>query len=365
LWFVSMSFATPERAAYSWLWAMFYWLTPVVGCIGWLCAFHASKARWIILPRRTLELIGATAPIFILLFLPVLVWMKDLYPWMHPNALPESVREEAQRLFTHRHPFMNQGIWIVRAFIYLGLFSFVAERLLRLSTEQDRADRPLNTAAMWRLGPGSLPFLGFAISFSAFDWLMSLDITFYSSMFGLQVLAGAVMAGMAVWILVNIAVKTPMSGHHLHSMGKLLFAFVCFHGYTAFCQFMLIWIADIPDETPWFHMRLNSDWRYVGYFLVVFHFALPFVILLSKELKFHPRRLGFMAVWMLVVHAVDLYWMVLPEISPAGPHFTLSDLFAFVGVGGLVIGFFIWRMRGRLLVPIGDPFIASSVEYHP
>ena len=126
------------------------------------------------------------------------------------------------------------------------------------------------------------------------------------------------MAGMAVWILVSIAVDTPMSHHHLHSMGKLMFAFVCFWGYTAFCQFMLIWIADIPDETPWFHMRLYSDWRYVGYFLVVFHFALPFVILLSKELKFSKRKLGFMAVWMLVAHAVDVYWLVLPEITPSG-----------------------------------------------
>jgi hypothetical protein len=361
LWFVSMSFVTPERAAYSWLWSFFFWLTPVFGCLGWLCSFHASKARWIILPRRTLELIGATAPIFILLFIPVLLWMKDLYPWMRPDAFDE----EARRLFTHRHPWMNQGMFIGRAVIYLALFAFLGERMLRLSTEQDTADKPLNTAAMFRLGPGSLPFLGFAASFAAFDWLMSLSVTFYSSMFGLQVLAGAIMAGMAVWILVSIAVKTPMSGHHLHSMGKLLFAFVCFHGYTAFCQFMLIWIADIPDETPWFHMRLYSDWKYVGYFLVVFHFTLPFIILLSKELKFHPRRLGTMAVWMLVVHAVDLYWMVLPQINQSGPHFNLSDLFAFVGVGGVAIGFFIWRMRGRLLVPIGDPFIASSVEYHP
>ena len=194
---------------------------------------------------------------------------------------------------------------------------------------------------------------------------MSLDVTFYSSMFGLYVVSGSAMAGMAVWILVNIAVKTPMSGHHLHSMGKLLLAFTAFWAYTAFCQFMLIWIADIPDETPWFHMRLFSDWRFVGYFLCLFHFAVPFVILLSKELKFHPRRLAFMAVWLLVAHAVDIYWIVLPEISPDGPHFNLSDLFAFVAVGGIVIGFFIWRMRGRLLVPIGDPFIASSMEYHP
>ena len=157
------------------------------------------------------------------------------------------------------------------------------------------------------------------------------------------------MAGMAVWILVSLAVKTPLNGHHLHSMGKLLFAFTAFWAYTAFCQFMLIWIADIPDETPWFHMRLFSDWRYVGYFLCVFHFAIPFVILLSKDLKFRPRRLAFMAVWMLVAHAVDCYWIVLPQINQSGPHFNLSDLFAFVGVGGIAIAFFIWRMRGRLL----------------
>jgi hypothetical protein len=361
LWFVSTSFATPERAVYSWLWAFFYWLTPVVGAIGWLCAFQAAKARWIILPRRTLELIGAASPIFILLFLPVLLWMKQVYPWMHP----ETGNEEAQRLFEHRHVFMNQGIWIVRAVLYFGVFVFVSERMLRLSTGQDRGDNPLNTLSMFRLGPGSLPILGFAISFAAFDWLMSLNVTFYSSMFGLYVVAGSALAAIAVWILVSISVNTPMSGHHLHSMGKLLLAFTAFWAYTAFCQFMLIWIADIPDETPWFHMRLYSDWRYVGYFLCAFHFVVPFVILLSKELKFHPRRLGFMAVYILVVHAVDLYWIVLPEISPAGPKFILSDLFAFVGVGGLVIGFFIWRMRGRLLVPIGDPFISSSMEYHP
>ena len=314
-----------------------------------------------ILPRRTLELIASAAPIFVLLFLPVMVFMKDIYPWMRPEAYDA----EAQRLFAHRHVFMNQGMWFVRVFMYFFVFVFVAERLLRLSTGQDREDKPLNTLAMWRLGPGSLPFIGLAFSFAAFDWLMSLNVTFYSSMFGLYVVAGSVMAGMAVWILVNLAVKTPMSGHHLHSMGKLMFAFVCFWGYTAFSQFMLIWIADIPDETPWFHMRLYSDWRFVGYFLLVFHFALPFVILLSKELKFHPRRLAFMAVWMLIAHAVDIYWIVLPQISPNAPQFNLSDLFAFVGVGGLALGFLVWRMRGRMLVPIGDPFIASSMEYHP
>jgi hypothetical protein len=361
-WFVSMSMGGgAERALYSWLWAFLFWLTPVVGAIGWNCSFHASKARWPILPRRNLELIGATVPIFIVLFIPVVLFMKSVYPWMQPSKFDE----EAQRLFEHRHVWMNQGMWIVRAAIYFFVFVFVAERLLRLSMGQDGGERAINTAGMYRLGPGALPFLGLAISFAAFDWLMSLSVTFYSSMFGLYVVAGAAMSAMAVWILVVVAVKTPMSGHHLHSMGKLMFAFTCFWAYTAFCQFMLIWIADIPDEIPWFHLRLWSNWQWVGWFLVIFHFALPFVILLSKELKFSPRKLSFMAIWLLIAHAVDCYWIVLPEISANGPHVTLSDVAAFVGIGGIAIAFFIFRMRGKLLVPIGDPFIASSVEYHP
>ena len=361
LWFVSMSLSTPERAGFSWLWAYFFWLTPVLGALGWLCAFHAAKARWIILPRRTLELIGSVVPIFIVLFIPVLMWMKTLYPWMHP----ESYDEDARRLFEHRHAWMNQGMFIGRAVVYFAVFIIVGESMLRWSSGQDSADLPRNTARMWRLGPGSLPFLGFAISFAAFDWLMSLNVTFFSSMFGLYVIAGCACSAMAVWILVTLSVGTPINGHHLHSMGKLLFAFMCFWAYTAFCQFMLIWIADIPDETPFFHSRMWSDWRFVGYFLVLFHFALPFVILLSKRLKFSPRRLGTMAVWLLIAHAVDIYWIVLPQLTTEGPRPSLSDLFAFVGVGGIVIAFLIFRMRGRMLVPVGDPFISSSMEYHP
>ncbi len=190
LWFVSMSFVTAERAAYSWLWAFLFWLTPALGAIGWNCAFQAAKAKWIILPRRTLELIGAAVPVFIILFIPVAIWMKDLYPWMQPAKFDE----EAQRLFEHRHAWLNQGTWFVRAAIYFVVFVFVAERMLRLSTGQDKGGNALNTAGMYRLGPGALPLLGFAISFAAFDWLMSLSVSYYSSMFGLNVIAGCAMS---------------------------------------------------------------------------------------------------------------------------------------------------------------------------
>lgn len=299
LWFVMKAVGHSPRAAYSWLWAFFFWLTPVVGAMGWNCAFRAAKARWTALPRRTLELIGAAVPIFALLFIPVLLSMHELYPWMNIETLSGEARELAE----HRSVWLNPGMFIGRAVIYFIVFITISELMLRWSSAQDTADLPLNTAKAWRLGPGAMPMLGFAISFAAFDWLMSLHMTMYSSMFGLYLVGGSAMAAMAVWILVNLAVRTPMSGHHLHSMGKLLFAFNCFWAYTAYSQFMLIWIADLPDETGWHRMRLESDWRFIGYALVLFHFVLPFIILLSKRLKFSPRRLGTMAVWLLVMHA--------------------------------------------------------------
>jgi hypothetical protein len=148
-------------------------------------------------------------------------------------------------------------------------------------------------------------------------------------------------------------------------MGKLMFAFNCFWAYTAFSQFMLIWIANIPDETPWHRMRLWSDWRWIGYFQVLFHFVLPFIILLSKRIKFSRFGLSFMAVWLLVTHAVDHYWITLPQLTPAGPKPSLSDLGAFVGIGGIVLSAFLLRLRGKKLVPVGDPFLPTSLEYHP
>ena len=361
LWFASIGFSTPERAAYSWLWSYFFWLSAAVGAIGWVASFYASKAKWWILPRRSLEVMGATIPIFVLLFIPVIVWMRDLYPWMRPEAFDE----DARRLFEHRHVWLNQGTFLFRAGLYFVVFLVAGELFWKWSVGQDTADRPMNTARAWRFGPASLPLLGFGFSFAGFDWLMSLNVTMYSSMFGLYIVAGAAMAGMAAWILIAVAIKTPMSGHHLHSMGKLLFAFVCFWGYTAFAQFLLQWIADVPEETPWFALRLWSDWVWVGWFLVVFHFAIPFVILLSKRLKFSRARLGFMAVWLLIAHAVDVYWIVLPQLTGQGPRPSLSDLFALCGIGGLAIAFLIFRLRGRMVVPVGDPFLQNALEYHP
>lgn len=363
LWAAMLFTGGTERAMYSWLWSFMFWLTPALGAIGWLCAFNAAKARWIIVPRRILEYIATNVPVFVVLFIPILLTMKTVYPWMHP----ETADEEMQRVYEHRAVWMNHGFFVIRAVIYFFVFITVGQLLHKWSKEQDGGGKPLNTLRSWRLGPGAMPLLGFAISYAAFDWMESTSPSFFSSMFGLYVVGGAAMAAMAWWILLSIGTGAPINGHHQHSMGKLMFAFMCFWAYTGFSQFMLIWIADIPDETPYFHQRIWTDWRYVSYFLVAFHFVIPFVILLSKRLKFSRPALSFMAVWLLVVHAVDHYWLVVPQFSgeAEGPHFQLSDLGAFVGIGGVAIAYLLFRMRGKTLVAVGDPYLAASVEYHP
>ena len=156
-----------------------------------------------------------------------------------------------------------------------------------------------------------------------------------------------------------------MNAEHFHSLGKFLLAFTAFWAYVAFSQFMLIWIANVPEEVPWYILRIDGGWLWVGVFLAVFHFLVPFFLLLSRDLKRDPRRLSLVSAWLLFVHFVDLYWLVMPHLHPEGPRPSLWDLTALVGVGGAAVAFVVWRMRGAAAVPVRDPYLEDSLRYLP
>jgi hypothetical protein len=156
-----------------------------------------------------------------------------------------------------------------------------------------------------------------------------------------------------------------MSAEHFHSLGKFLLAFTAFWAYVAFSQFMLIWIADIPEEVPWYILRIDGGWLWVGVFLAAFHFLVPFFLLLSRDLKRSPRSLSLVAGWMLLVHWVDVYWLVMPHLHPGGPRPWLLDLAAFVGVGATAVAFTVLRMRGTVALPVRDPYLEDSLRYLP
>jgi hypothetical protein len=357
-----------RRALFSYLVAFVYWIGVALGSLILLGAFHASNARWSVVLRRFLETVPQTLPLFVLLFVPLAVGMGHLFPWVDPHGLEGEMAHAVE----HKTQYLNPTFFLVRAGIYFAVWIAVAHLLRAWSVRQDEAGGVTLTRWQRRLGAGSLPFLALTMSFAAFDWMMSLDPRFFSTIFGVYWFAGSFMATFAVVVVAATLTRGDPSafGHHLnlehfHSLGKFLLAFVAFWAYIAFSQFMLIWIANIPEEVPWYILRIEGGWRWVAAFLALFHFLVPFFLLLSRDLKRSPRALSALAAWLLLVHWVDVYWLVMPHLHAAGPRPSPFDLTAFVGVGGVAVAFTIVRMRGTAPVPVSDPYLEDSLRYLP
>jgi hypothetical protein len=258
----------------------------------------------------------------------------------------------------------------VRQFIYFGVWIFVSQRLHAWSTQQDENGQLELTVKQRFLSPGALPFLALTITFASFDWLMSLTPLWFSTIYGVYYFSGSFLAAFCVLTLaaVNAQGNKDLFGNlvtpaHYHNLGKLMLAFVSFWAYIAFSQFMLIWIANIPEEVPWYHIRIFGGWQNLSASLFFLHFLLPFGILLSRNLKLQPRKLSVVAVYLLAIHLVDVYWLVWPAYNEHGPSFHWTLVTAFLGVGGTAIGFALFRARGKYTVPVKDPYIADSLRY--
>jgi hypothetical protein len=269
----------------------------------------------------------------------------------------------------HKAFWLSPGFFLGRAAFYLLVWGILAELFLGWSTNQDLDGDPGWTARQRRLGGAALPLAGLTLTFASFDWVMSLHPTWFSTIFGVYVFAGDFVGAVALLVVVLAAADRSglldglLTRSHWHSLGKLLFAFVCFWAYIAFCQYMLIWIGNLPEEIPWYLVRARGAWAPVGAILFVGHFVLPFLALLPRWVKRQPAALAGIAAWVLAMHWLDVYWTVMPRLHPdrAAPH--ASDLTALVGIGGAAVAVAILRLRGRAPVPVGDPALAASAEY--
>jgi hypothetical protein len=359
----------PRRALYAYLVAFVYWVGIAIGALILLGSFHASSARWPVVLRRFVETAAATVPLFAVLFIPILLGMKHVFVWASPPAGLDRVMEEAIR---HKHPYLSPGFFLARAVLYFVFWNVVAHLLRAWSVRQDVAGGVTLTRWQRRLGSGALPFLALTMTFASFDWMMSLDPRFYSTIFGVYWFAGSFIGTFAVTIIAGALTRGDpgafghvMSAEHFHALGKFLLAFVAFWAYMAFSQFMLIWIANIPEEVPWYVVRIRGGWAWGFGFLIVFQFLVPFFLLLSRDLKRNPVTLSWISAWMLFAHWVDVYWLIMPTLSPGGPRPTLWDLTAFVGVGAAAVAYATFRMRGTLTVPVQDPYLEDSLRYLP
>jgi hypothetical protein len=347
--------------------AFTYWVGIVVTATIWNAIFHAAAAKWMVVLRRVLEGIGAALPVFVLLFIPVLLGMSILFPWVMPSRAMSS---EQLELLSHKAPYLNVPGFLIRAVLYFAVWLAVSTRLRQWSLKQDEVGGTEPTRHMRRLGAGSLPFLGLAITFAAFDWLMSVDPFWISTIFGVYYFAGSFLSCMCVVALViaynaknTSGLGAAVSRHHLYNVGKLMLAFTAFWTYCAFSQFMLIWIANIPEESAWYVVRMRGGWTNVGIFLIAANFFIPFFTLLSRSLKLRPRALGVVAVWLMVVHYVDIYWLVMPALFPDRPHPHVAHFTALLGIGGIALATALWRAKGHYAIPVKDPNLSYSLRY--
>ena len=356
----------PRRALFSYLFAFAYWAGLAVASLLLLGVWHASGARWPVVLRRMLETMAASLPLLALLFLPLLAGAHLLYPWMGP--MPAGSAEDLKKL-EHKRAWLQRPFWDVRSAVYFGVWIAVGELLLRGSRRQDVSGDARLSRWLGRLGTGSLPVVALAMSFAALDWLMSLEPLFVSTVYGLYWFSGAFVGALAMLTLATVLARGPelygelVNASHLASLGKFLFAFSLFWAYMAYSQFFLIWIANVPREVPWYVLRAKGAWEPVALVVVGARFVLPLFILLSRPFKQHRRTLGAMAVWLLLAHGVDTWWLVIPVVSPEGPSLSWTDVTAFLGVGGSAVAFTLWRLRGHATVPVGDPFLSESLGY--
>ncbi len=365
-WVAVAAAAEPRAAAHAYLLAFAYWAGIAVASLALLAIFHAARARWIVVLRRALEAIAFGCVVLLPLFVPIALSIGEIYPWADPAS---AFDPHAEALLAKKRAWLDVPAFLLRAVLYLALWAAVAALLRSLSRRQDVRGGFDLTARQRVVGSAALPLLAVTGTFAAFDWLMSLDPLWYSTVFGLYYLAGSMVAAVALLVLVAaFALSEGWLGGltrpiHLVDLGKLLLAFVPFWAYIAFSQALLVWIADLPEEVPWYLLRLRPPWRAVGLLAVVGQFVVPFAFLLSRARKGRPRSMGLLALWILGVHFADLLWIVGPVLRPSGPVLRAIDLAALVGVGGVCAAFVLASQRGAYTVPVGDPYLEDSQVY--
>ena len=353
----------PKQFFFSWLVSFLFFLSLGLGALFFVLIQYASQGGWGIVVRRIGETVFATIPVMAVLFVPLLFGLQHLFEWSVPGAADHDA------LLRWKEPYLNVPFFLFRAVLFFGSWSFMAFFYYRLSRGQDATGDPAVTARMRRFAGPAIIVLALTQTFASVDWIMSLTPHWYSTIFGVYFFAGSFVGFIALLSL--LAVAMPRAGlldsvittEHLHDLGKFLFAFTSFWAYIAFSQFLLMWYANLPEETIWYKARLEGSWKAASVLLMVGHFGIPFLYLMGRDVKRRGWTLAIGGVWLLAMHFVDLYWQVMPVLHPEGVRPHILDVAAFLAIGGCFVAAAGWLMRRQALVPLGDPRLAESMAF--
>ena len=333
-----------------------------LGCLAVLMLQHLTGGAWGLMIRRPLEAAARTLPFLGLLFAPVLLRLGDLYIWARPEIVA------ADELLAHKAPFLNQPFFIARTIAYFAIWTFLAYGLSALSRRQDATGDPALFRKMQILSGPGLGIYALTATLASVDWIMSLEPHWYSSLFGVYFVGGQAVAAFAfiIPVAVWLANREPMQGvlrpTHFHDFGKLLLAFVMLWAYFAVSQLLIIWSGNLAEEVGWYIVRADGGWKFLSIALALFHFLLPFLLLLSRNLKRSARLLTRVAILLLMMRWFDLFWQVGPIFHQGGLSFHWLDAATVVGLGGLWFAWFVRSLRSRALAPHKDPFFEEALQ---
>jgi hypothetical protein len=351
------AFLRPDEFFRGYLLAYMAWLGVTMGSMVILMIRHLTGGGWGTVIRRILGAAMRCVPLMTILFVPILFGLPRLYVWARPldSIADKHLREHLQDI---TKSYLSVNGFIVRAAIYFAIWNLLSFFLTKWSREQDQPPVRDNNRFKVLSGPGLILY-AFTVSFAAIDWVMSIDPSWISTIYGLVILIGQLLSAMCFAIVVEriLVNYKPMSDwlkpDFVQDHGKWMLTFIMVWAYFSFSQWLIIWAGNLPDEITWYMRRLNGGWGFVGLWLVVFHFAVPFVILLSRSFKRDIRRMAWLASWMLLMRCVDLFWTIEPNFSQR-LSVTWADVVLPVAMGGLWLWFFFRNLISIPLLPVHD-----------
>jgi hypothetical protein len=349
------------RSAYNNIIGLTFLISLGVGSMFLVALEYAAGAVWSTPFKRVTEFLAANIYLIPLLAIPLLLNVNNIFHWTHPDP--------SDKVLVNKAPYLNINFFIARVVVFWLIWLIFYQFISRNSEKQDGNADQILTKTNIRLSVAFIPIFAITISFAAIDWLMSLEPKWFSTIFGVYYFSGTVLAALAAGTIFIVLLNERgyfvknLSSDHYYSLGALLFAFTNFWAYIAFSQYLLIWYANLPEETFWFISRWHGSWKFVSIGLVLIHFIIPYFGLLSQPSKMNPKRLIVMASVILFAHYYDLYWMIMPSYCKEGVVIGWMELGFPLLIAGLVILVFTFKSKSQNLVPIGDPKLKRGIDF--
>ncbi|MEO8034808.1 MAG: hypothetical protein ABI837_10280 [Acidobacteriota bacterium] len=354
-------FLSPDVFYKAYLPSWLFWFQIVAGSLAVLCLQYVTGGEWGVLIRRPLGASARTMILMAILFLPIAFGVHSLYPWTagHLVAAKESIR--------FKSGYLNVTAWWIRSAVYFALWILWAWRIRYLSLDFAKSRSPYTELARRKWSAGGLLMMVLTLTFASIDWAMSLEPTWYSTMYGITFLVSCALAAFAfvTFFLTRLADTLPMSNilrpRHLRDLGNLMLAFVMFWAYTSFSEYLLTWYANLKEEIPHYLARQHGLWGAIAILIIVFHFFLPFFLLLMRSIKDRASTIAFVTVVILVMRYIATYWLVAPSYG-RGYGFSWITLTSLAGIGGLWLWAFLGQLKGQSIIPIHETWVEEAIR---